>query len=84
MCDSRRHLLYQAFRIFHEIHFYGWETGHKLSIPYMIDQSHIDKSKIEAMIQTAVAAQEQTLILIQECCLRTVAQLTPSAPSVGN
>jgi len=49
---------YQAFRIFHEIHFYGWETGHQPSIPYMIDQSHIDKSKIEAMIQTAVAAQE--------------------------
>jgi hypothetical protein len=27
-------------------------------IPYMIDQSHIDKPKIEAMIQTAVTAQE--------------------------
>ncbi|MBV9106758.1 MAG: sugar isomerase [Verrucomicrobia bacterium] len=49
---------YQAFRIFHEIHFYGWETGRLPEIPYMIDQSHIDKPKIEAMLQTAVTAQE--------------------------
>jgi L-rhamnose isomerase / sugar isomerase len=49
---------YQAFRIFHEIHFFGWETGQVPQIPYMIDQSHIDKPKIEAMIQTAVTAQE--------------------------
>jgi L-rhamnose isomerase / sugar isomerase len=49
---------YQAFRIFHEILFFGWETGRSPQIPYMIDQSHIDKPKIEAMIQTAVTAQE--------------------------
>jgi L-rhamnose isomerase / sugar isomerase len=49
---------YQAFRIFHEIHFFGWETGRLPRIPYMIDQSHIDKPKIEAMIQTAITAQE--------------------------
>lgn len=49
---------YQAFRIFHEIHYFGWETSRALTIPYMIDQSHIDKPKIEAMIQTAVVAQE--------------------------
>ena len=49
---------YQAFRIFHEIHFFGWETGQTPQIPYMIDQSHMDKPKIEAMIQTAVTAQE--------------------------
>jgi L-rhamnose isomerase / sugar isomerase len=49
---------YQAFRIFHEIHYFGWETGRVPVIPYMIDQSHIDKPKIEAMIQTAVIAQE--------------------------
>jgi L-rhamnose isomerase/sugar isomerase len=49
---------YQAFRIFHEIHSFGWETKQQLQIPYMIDQSHIDKPKIEAMIQTAVTAQE--------------------------
>jgi L-rhamnose isomerase / sugar isomerase len=49
---------YQAFRIFHEIHFFCWETGREQQIPYMIDQSHIDKPKIEAMLQTAVAAQE--------------------------
>jgi L-rhamnose isomerase / sugar isomerase len=49
---------YQAFRIFHEIHFFCWETNREQQIPYMIDQSHIDKPKIEAMLQTAVAAQE--------------------------
>jgi L-rhamnose isomerase/sugar isomerase len=49
---------YQAFRIFHEILFFAWETGQVPRIPYMIDQSHIDKPKIEAMIQTAVIAQE--------------------------
>jgi L-rhamnose isomerase / sugar isomerase len=49
---------YQAFRIFHEIHLFGWETGALPQIPYMIDQSHIDKPKIEAMIQTAITAQE--------------------------
>jgi L-rhamnose isomerase/sugar isomerase len=49
---------YQAFRIFHEIHFFALETGQQPQIPYMIDQSHIDKPKIEAMIQTATTAQE--------------------------
>jgi L-rhamnose isomerase/sugar isomerase len=49
---------YQAFRIFHEILLFGWEKGIVPKIPYMIDQSHIDKPKIEAMIQTAVTAQE--------------------------
>jgi L-rhamnose isomerase / sugar isomerase len=49
---------YQAFRIFHEIHFFCWETGREQQIPYMIDQSHIDKPKIEAMLQTAITAQE--------------------------
>jgi L-rhamnose isomerase / sugar isomerase len=49
---------YQAFRIFHEIQFFGWETGQVPQIPYMIDQSHIDKPKIEAMLQTAITAQE--------------------------
>jgi L-rhamnose isomerase/sugar isomerase len=49
---------YQAFRIFHEILFFAWETEQVPRIPYMIDQSHIDKPKIEAMIQTAVISQE--------------------------
>jgi L-rhamnose isomerase / sugar isomerase len=49
---------YQSFRIFHEILFFEWEAGQRTQIPYMIDQSHIDKPKIEAMIQTAVSAQE--------------------------
>lgn len=49
---------YQVFRIFHEIHFYAWETGRRPDVAYMIDQSHNLKNKIEEMIQTAVTAQE--------------------------
>lgn len=49
---------YQVFRIFHEILFYQWETGRKSEIAYMIDQSHNDKDKIEATIQTVCTAQE--------------------------
>ena len=49
---------YQVFRIFHEIHLYRWETGQDTDIAYMIDQSHNLKPKIEAMIQTAMTAQE--------------------------
>ena len=49
---------YQVFRIFHEIHFYEWETGSRADVAYMIDQSHNLKEKIEEMIQTACAAQE--------------------------
>ncbi|MBV9274880.1 MAG: TIM barrel protein, partial [Verrucomicrobia bacterium] len=49
---------YQVFRIFHEILFFRWETGKKPEIAYMIDQSHNDKNKIEATIQTVCTAQE--------------------------
>jgi L-rhamnose isomerase / sugar isomerase len=49
---------YQVFRIFHEILFFEWESGTKPELAYMIDQSHIDKPKIEAMIQTVSVAQE--------------------------
>jgi L-rhamnose isomerase/sugar isomerase len=49
---------YQVFRIFHEIHFFEWETGRTADIAYMIDQSHNLKGKIEAMIQTVGVAQE--------------------------
>jgi L-rhamnose isomerase/sugar isomerase len=49
---------YQVFRIFHEILHYEWETGTRADIAYMIDQSHNLKGKIEAMIQTVVAARE--------------------------
>ncbi len=49
---------YQAFRIFHEIRSYEWETGAQADIAYMIDQSHNLKGKIEAMIQTVLTAQE--------------------------
>jgi L-rhamnose isomerase/sugar isomerase len=48
---------YQAFRIFHEILFYEWETGKRADVAYMIDQSHNLKGKIEAMIQTVTMAQ---------------------------
>ncbi|MFA5265402.1 MAG: TIM barrel protein [Opitutaceae bacterium] len=49
---------YQVFRIFHEIHFFAHERGKMPGIAYMIDQSHNEKPKIEAMIQTVVMAQE--------------------------
>ena len=49
---------YQVFRIFHEILYYEWETGSKVDIAYMIDQSHNLKGKIEESIQTVVMAQQ--------------------------
>ncbi len=49
---------YQAFRIFHEIAAYEWETGRDLDIAYMIDQSHAIKPKVQAMIQTADTVQQ--------------------------
>jgi L-rhamnose isomerase/sugar isomerase len=49
---------YQVFRIFNEILFYRWETGRTPEIAYMIDQSHNDKPKIDATIQTVCTAQE--------------------------
>jgi L-rhamnose isomerase / sugar isomerase len=50
---------YQVFRIFHEICFFAWETGKPPDgVPYMVDQSHNLKNKIEETIQTAHNAQE--------------------------
>ena len=50
---------YAAFRIFHEIRNASELHDRDVSeIAYMIDQSHNLKPKIEAMIQTAVTAQE--------------------------
>jgi L-rhamnose isomerase/sugar isomerase len=50
---------YQVFRIFSEIHLHAFDNGGKhADIAYMIDQSHNDKSKIEATIQTVCGAQE--------------------------
>lgn len=49
---------YQVFRIFHEIHTFAAERGRAPQIAYMIDQSHNEKPKIEATIQTVVMAQE--------------------------
>jgi L-rhamnose isomerase/sugar isomerase len=49
---------YQVFRIFHEIRFFEWQTESHGDIAYMIDQSHNLKGKIDAMIQTAVVAQQ--------------------------
>ena len=47
---------YQVFRIFHEILSVPAETSH--DIAFMIDQSHNLKGKMEAMVQSVVAAQE--------------------------
>lgn len=49
---------YQVFRIFHEIHFFASERARAPRIAYMIDQSHNEKPKIEATIQTVLMAQE--------------------------
>jgi L-rhamnose isomerase/sugar isomerase len=49
---------YQVFRIFHEIHGFASDRGRMPKISYMIDQSHNEKPKIEATIQTVVMAQE--------------------------
>ncbi len=48
---------YQIFRIFHEIHAAAAD-GVELDIAYMIDQSHNLKGKMEATVQTVMAAQE--------------------------
>ena len=48
---------YQVFRIFHEI-FSEPDPAVSAGIAYMIDQSHNVKGKMEAMVQTVVAAQE--------------------------
>ena len=47
---------YQIFRIFHEIHLSG--RAALSDIAFMIDQSHNLKGKMEAMVQTVMAAQE--------------------------
>jgi L-rhamnose isomerase/sugar isomerase len=49
---------YQVFRIFHEIHYFEWETGKRADIAYMVDQSHNLKGKIEETIQTVTMAQQ--------------------------
>jgi L-rhamnose isomerase/sugar isomerase len=49
---------YQIFRIFHEIHTFAADRGKMPKIAYMVDQSHNEKAKVEAMIQTVVMAQE--------------------------
>jgi L-rhamnose isomerase/sugar isomerase len=50
---------YQVFRIFHELHAgESKESGSSTEVPFMIDQSHNLKGKIEAMVQTVVTAQE--------------------------
>jgi L-rhamnose isomerase / sugar isomerase len=48
---------YQVFRIFHEI-FNEPNASAAGEVAFMIDQSHNIKGKMEAMIQTAVTAQE--------------------------
>ena len=48
---------YQIFRIFHELHSAQFE-GLPHAVAFMVDQSHNLKGKIEATVQTVVAAQE--------------------------
>jgi L-rhamnose isomerase/sugar isomerase len=48
---------YQVFRIFHELHSAS-SDGLPLDVAFMIDQSHNLKGKMEAMVQTVMAAQE--------------------------
>jgi L-rhamnose isomerase/sugar isomerase len=63
---------YAVFRIFHEIRNAAETHGKDVSsIAYMVDQSHNLKPKIEAMIQTAVTAQE----LYAKACLVDRAKL---------
>ena len=47
---------YQVFRIFHEI--LSVTEEERAGVAFMIDQSHNLKGKMEAMVQTVVAAQE--------------------------
>ena len=57
---------YAVFRIFHEIRNAAELHGRDVSnIAYMVDQSHNLKPKMEAMIQTAMTAQE----LFAKACL---------------
>lgn len=49
---------YQVFRIFHEIQLAGSKGKNIKSIAYMVDQCHNLKGKVEAMVQTAMTAQE--------------------------
>jgi L-rhamnose isomerase/sugar isomerase len=53
---------YQVFRIFHELcsafHESPSKTSNRGAVPFMVDQSHNLKGKIEATVQTVVAAQE--------------------------
>ena len=51
---------YQVFRIFHEIlsHQATADSGATLDVPFMIDQSHNLKGKMEAMVQTVATAEE--------------------------
>ena len=66
---------YQAFRIFHEIRFFEWETGTRADVAFVVDQSHNLKGKIESMIQTVTQAQalvaKATLV---DCASLTAAQ----------
>lgn len=49
---------YQVFRIFHEMLIYEREQDTPAAVPFMIDQSHNLKGKMEAMVQTIITAQE--------------------------
>ena len=48
---------YAVFRIFNQIAQHEFDTGRRVTIDYMVDQSHNLKPKLEAMVQTVMTAQ---------------------------
>jgi L-rhamnose isomerase/sugar isomerase len=70
---------YAVFRIFHEIRNAAQRGVDVSGIFYMIDQSHNLKPKIEAMIQTAVTAQE----LYAKACLVDRAKLAEAQAAMN-
>jgi len=68
---------YQAFRIFHEIRFFEWESGSPADVAFVVDQSHNLKGKIESMIQTIVQAQALVAkAALVDCAALAAAQQT--------
>ena len=65
---------YQVFRIFHEI--LDVSPEERSGVAFMIDQSHNLKGKVEAIVQTVLAAQElfAKTVLVDRECLRELQQ----------
>jgi L-rhamnose isomerase/sugar isomerase len=76
---------YQAFRIFHEILYFEWQTDARADLGFTIDQSHNLKGKIEAMIQTVLMAQQlfAKASLVNYECLRAAQNATELVRAEG-